>query len=86
MPGKGLKLEFPGTTLESRMKQLKLLQGNHYCDGRATRRVPICVCGSVAVRSEKYDDYYCPSGLVWMTAGCDDPECEFCSGRPEKPG
>ena len=77
--------EFPGSVLESLMKQLKFIQGDHYCDGRASKRVPLCVCGSVAVRSEKYDAYYCPVGLVWMTAGCEDPDCEFCRNRPENP-
>jgi hypothetical protein len=77
--------EFSGTILESQMKQLKSLQGAHYCDGRASKRVPLCSCGSVAVRSEKYDAYYCPEGLVWMTAGCYDPDCEFCRDRPERP-
>jgi len=36
-------------------------------------------------RSEKYDAYYCPDCDVWLENKCKDPDCEFCSRRPEKP-
>jgi hypothetical protein len=33
--------------------------------------------------SEKYDAYYDPNTGEWLDDVCDDPECEYCVGRPE---
>jgi hypothetical protein len=45
---------------------------------------PCSVCGSIEY-NEDYDAYYCPNCNKWLEDECGDPECEFCSGRPEKP-
>lgn len=42
-------------------------------------------CGSEVQYSNKYDAYYCELCNVWLEKTCEDPECEFCSTRPEKP-
>lgn len=33
--------------------------------------------------SAKYDAYYNTDTGEWLEKKCDDPECEFCAGRPE---
>ena len=35
--------------------------------------------------SEKYDAHYNPRKNEWLDDTCDDPNCDFCVGRPEKP-
>lgn len=35
--------------------------------------------------SEEYDAYYSISENEWIDSKCDDPTCEFCSDRPERP-
>ena len=35
--------------------------------------------------SEEYDAYYSISKNEWIDSKCDDPTCEFCSERPERP-
>lgn len=42
-------------------------------------------CGAEKLYSGKYDAYYCKACDVWLEGNCNDPECEFCSSRPEKP-
>jgi uncharacterized protein (DUF1778 family) len=42
-------------------------------------------CDSVLIRSERWDAYYCPVCNEWLERRCDDPTCEFCAGRPERP-
>lgn len=42
-------------------------------------------CGSALTRSERWDAYYCPVCNEWLEGRCDDPACEFCAGRPERP-
>ena len=34
--------------------------------------------------SEQYDAYYDADTGEWAEVGCEDPNCEFCAGRPEK--
>jgi hypothetical protein len=34
---------------------------------------------------EEYDAFYCIKCMKWLEKKCDDPECEFCSERPERP-
>jgi len=47
---------------------------------------PACPhCGLPATRSEEHDAYYCPACNQWLENKCDDPACEFCAGRPERP-
>ena len=35
--------------------------------------------------SEEYDSFYCPDCNRWLDEKCADPNCEFCSVRPDKP-
>jgi hypothetical protein len=35
--------------------------------------------------SEEYDAYYDKETNVWLDDKCDDPNCEFCMSRPERP-
>jgi hypothetical protein len=35
--------------------------------------------------SEEYDAYYNPATNEWIESKCDDPTCEFCANRPERP-
>ena len=35
-------------------------------------------------RDEEYDAYYCVDCGEWQESKCEDPECEFCSDRPER--
>jgi hypothetical protein len=37
------------------------------------------------VYSEEYDAHYNPRKNEWLDDTCDDPECSFCVGRPERP-
>jgi len=34
---------------------------------------------------EKYDAHYSPLRNEWLDSPCDDPECHYCQGRPERP-
>lgn len=42
-------------------------------------------CNSERQYSNKYDAYYCELCNQWLERKCEDPECEFCSIRPDKP-
>lgn len=35
--------------------------------------------------SEKYDAHYDSNTNEWTEDKCDDPECEFCTVRPDQP-
>lgn len=35
--------------------------------------------------SEEYDTYYNEETNEWVEDKCDDPNCEFCVNRPDKP-
>jgi hypothetical protein len=37
------------------------------------------------VYSEKYDTYYNAKTNAWVEDKCDDPACEYCTNRPDKP-
>lgn len=34
--------------------------------------------------SEQYDAFYDTKTGEWLESKCDDPNCEYCSNRPEK--
>lgn len=34
--------------------------------------------------SEEYDAHYNKETGEWLEDKCDDPNCEYCTGRPEK--
>lgn len=35
--------------------------------------------------SHKHDGYFCPVCDIWLESQCNDPECDYCVGRPEHP-
>ena len=35
--------------------------------------------------SEQYDAYYDAETNQWLESKCDDPYCDYCADRPEKP-
>jgi hypothetical protein len=37
------------------------------------------------VYDEQYDAYYNPQTNEWVESKCDDPTCEYCVNRPERP-
>lgn len=37
-------------------------------------------------RDATHDAYCCRTHREWLEKGCSDPQCEFCSGRPARPG
>jgi len=42
-------------------------------------------CNSDKKYNAKHDAYYCESCDVWLEKACNDPECDYCHERPEKP-
>lgn len=42
-------------------------------------------CNQHKKYSDEYDAYYCEECNTWLESKCDDPTCEFCTVRPEKP-
>ena len=35
--------------------------------------------------NERFDAYYETDTNEWLESKCDDPECDYCSGRPDHP-
>ena len=35
--------------------------------------------------NDKYDSYYCSKCMTWTEKKCGDPECNYCTKRPERP-
>jgi hypothetical protein len=35
--------------------------------------------------SKEFDAYYCANCNEWLENPCSNPECDFCSLRPERP-
>ncbi len=57
---------------------IKMLEGSKYED--------IKLLGCIIVRlTEEYDAYYDEDTNEWLESKCDDPNCEFCMNRPERP-
>lgn len=42
-------------------------------------------CNNNLIHSEEYDTFFCPKCNEWGEAKCNDPNCEFCQKRPDKP-
>jgi len=42
-------------------------------------------CGEATNYCEKYDVYFCLVCDLWLEGKCKDPDCEFCTARPDKP-
>lgn len=43
---------------------------------------PLCG-GKSLVQIDKYDSWACMSCFEWLDAACGDPDCPYCSQRPE---
>ena len=43
------------------------------------------VCSSEVQYNAQFDAYYCELCNEWLERKCNDPECEYCAERPEKP-
>ena len=41
--------------------------------------------GHNVARNDEHDANYCSDCDVWTESVCEDPDCEFCRDRPEKP-
>ena len=35
--------------------------------------------------NEKYDAYYDDKKDIWLEETCDNPKCDYCKNRPNKP-
>jgi uncharacterized protein (DUF1778 family) len=60
----------------------------HHSDSHETRPHPPGrhePCETALVRSGRWGAYYCPVCNEWLEPRCDDPQCELCAGRPERP-
>ena len=46
----------------------------------------ICsTCGENKHFNYEYDALFCIKENKWLETGCNDPECQFCKDRPDKP-
>ncbi|OPZ85223.1 MAG: hypothetical protein BWY74_03982 [Firmicutes bacterium ADurb.Bin419] len=43
------------------------------------------VCDYPIVYFDKYDAEFCPNCNVWLAKNCGDPNCSYCSKRPDTP-
>ena len=53
--------------------------------GFRDRRVRCNRCGHALEQDPDYDAHFCRQCNRWTEAKCQDPNCEFCSKRSEKP-
>lgn len=42
-------------------------------------------CGDKKIRNEDYDAYFCSQCDIWLENTCGDPDCGYCTERPETP-
>lgn len=42
-------------------------------------------CKFNLVYYDDFDEYFCPKCNSWVGSKCSDPNCKYCSNRPEKP-
>lgn len=47
--------------------------------------VPHLEQGHTVAYSDVHDAYYCVECNEWLEAKCDDPDCEDCAERPDRP-
>lgn len=55
---------------------------------KPSQGVEICICkhcGTKKSYNPVYDAMFCKKCDAWCESKCNDPNCEFCSSRPEKP-
>jgi hypothetical protein len=43
------------------------------------------VCNFSLVFYEDFDAHFCPNCNTWTESKCNDPDCDYCSNRPENP-
>ncbi len=66
--------------LKSRKKNFKWKLIGWYSDSECRK------CGKKAIlQIEKYDSWCCITCNEWLDDVCGDPDCPFCSKRPETP-
>lgn len=47
---------------------------------------PTCeLCGKLGDRSARWDSYACVACDVWIEKSCDNPVCNYCTSRPNRP-
>jgi len=42
-------------------------------------------CSTQAIFYERYDAHFCVKCLTWVERCCGEPDCDFCSSRPQIP-
>ena len=42
-------------------------------------------CNHFLIYNSQFDALFCPIDRTWCFPKCDDPECRYCSVRPDKP-
>lgn len=55
------------------------LKDGTYAGGRCEK------CGERLILLYRYDAVCCPACNQWLDEKCGDPQCTFCSGRPDMP-
>lgn len=66
--------------LKSRKKQFKWKLMGWHSESVCSK------CGQKTIYYiDKYDAWCCASCNEWLDEPCSDPDCPFCSGRPETP-
>jgi hypothetical protein len=57
-----------------------------WVDNKFIVKCPVCGAqGKYSYYDDGYDAYYCEPCNKWIDEKCSDPECEWCSKRPERP-
>lgn len=69
------KLAFEGTYFAQDRKLIEWYNLPDYC--------PECL--ERLYYEEEYDSIYCKTCDEWRETSCDDPTCEYCAKRPNKP-
>ena len=57
------------------MSRINLVLGSTKCEK----------CESLVDYNEENDAFYCSQCNEWLEGQCNDPTCEFCNKRSEKP-
>ncbi len=49
-------------------------------------KIPKCpYCAEKCDYNQYHDCHFCKGCDIWTEKTCDDPDCYYCPGRPEKP-
>jgi len=60
-------------------------KSSFHFDGYVQYPVYCETCNHVKLFDIDHDAHFCPLCNVWIDKKCSDPNCDFCSTRPEKP-